>query len=113
MGENRIMTHRKHIHEREIEPVATVIREHLTKMVPYHDSKERLTSTEQSLFNVLYRFETNQVGKPSYPQPQTWGTITTYLGVMVPLHSLCDVEEELDTTVPNGCIPALANMEGI
>ena len=109
------MTHRKHVHEWEINPVATVIREHLTEMVPYHEGSELLTSEEQSLFHVLYRFDKNQVGKPSYPTPENWGTIATYLGVMVPLYSIESFRGELesDTSALIGCIPALANMEGI
>ena len=78
------MTHRKHIHEWEVEPVAMVLREHLTEMVPLHDPKSDLSPYAQQQFRVLYRFENHSVGQPSYPQPETWGTLAAYLGVTVP-----------------------------
>ena len=103
------MTHRKHVHEWEINPVATVIREHLTEMVPYHEGSELLTSEEQSLFHVLYRFENNRVGQPSYPEPPTWGTVANYIGVMVPLYSIEYLYGELesDNPAPIDCIPEI------
>ena len=112
------MTHRKHVHEWEINPVADAIREKLERMVPYHESDEYLTTEEQNLFHVLYRFENNRVGQPSYPEPPTWGTVANYIGVMVPLYSIEYLYGELesDNPAPIDCIPVLANiqnMEGI
>lgn len=76
------MTHRKHIHEWEVEPVALVLREHLTELVPNNDPESYLPGETVEQFRVLYRFENHSVGQPSYPQPETWGTLAAYLGVM-------------------------------
>jgi len=78
------MNHRKHVHEWEIDPVAETLREHLTEMVPLHDQRDILPGEIVEQFHVLYRFENNRVGKPAYPTPETWGTLATYLGVMIP-----------------------------
>ena len=105
------MTHRKHVHEWEIEPVAEAIREQLKRMVPLHEAEEYLTTEEQNLFHVLYRFENNRVGQPNYPQPENWGTVANYLGLMVPLYSIDSFRGEpgLGSCSPN-CEPALINL---
>ena len=114
------MTQRKHVHSNEVGPVAEAIREYLIQMVPLHESDEVLIDPERSQFRVLYRFEyCNEPGKPSYPQPETWGTVAQYLGIMVPLHSIEDLPQdgELDTqnSAPSvlnlPCLATLNNME--
>ena len=82
------MVHRKHVHGYEITPIALVLRDHLTLMVPLYDPDTPLTSDETSIFHALYRFENHHRGKPAYPQPENWGTLAAYLGVMVPLQSI-------------------------
>jgi len=105
------MTHRKHVHAWEIDPVAEAIGEHLKRMVPLHEAEEYLTTEEQNLFHVLYRFKNNQVGKPSYPQPENWGTVANYLGLMVPLYSIDSFRGESELgNHPQDCEPALVNL---
>ena len=82
------MTHRKHVHEHEIPDVAVILREKLIEMVPLHDPESYLSTEEQNVLHVLYRFENHRRGKPAYPTPETWGTLAAYLGVMVPLQSI-------------------------
>ena len=105
------MTHRKHVHAWEIDPVAEAIGEHLKRMVSLHEAEEYLTTEEQNLFHVLYRFENNRVGSPSYPKPENWGTVANHLGLMVPLYSIDSFrgESELGNCSPN-CEPALVNL---
>ena len=78
------MTHRKHVHESEVEPIAIALRERLIGMVPLFDPQTPITYPELEQLMVLYRFENHKVGQPSYPYPQTWGVAAQYLGVMVP-----------------------------
>ena len=75
------MTHRKHVHGWEIMPVAETIRMKLMEMVPLHDPQDILHGDVVEQFHVLYRFENNRVGKPAYPEPETWETLAEYLGM--------------------------------
>jgi hypothetical protein len=89
-------------------------------MVPLHESDEYLISDEIALFRVLYRFENcHSPGKPSYPQPETWGTVAQYLGVMVPLYSIeatphggeLDTQNSAPSVLNLPCLATLNNME--
>jgi len=73
------------LHEWEIEPVAKALREKLTEIVPLNDLDTYLPGEVIEQFHVLYRFENHRVGKPAYPEPETWGTLASYLGIIVPL----------------------------
>jgi hypothetical protein len=75
------LTHRKHVHGWEIMPVAETIRMKLIEMVPYHDPQEPLMGDAIDQFHVLYRFENNRVGRPAYPEPETWETLAEYLNM--------------------------------
>jgi len=76
------LNHRKHVHGWEIMPVAETLRGKLIEMVPLHDSRDILPGDVIEQFHVLYRFENNRVGKPAYPEPETWETLAEYLGVI-------------------------------
>ena len=76
------MNHRKHVHGWEIMPVAETLRGKLIEMVPLHDSRDILPGDVIEQFHVLYRFENHRVGKPAYPEPETWGTLAEYLGMI-------------------------------
>ena len=82
------LTLRKHVHGYEKDDVAVILREKLTEMVPLRDPESYLCKEERNVFHVLYRFENHRVGKPAYPEPETWDTVASYLGVMVPLQSI-------------------------
>lgn len=90
------MTQRKHVHSSEVQPVAEALREYLTEMVPLHEGETPLTGTEKAQFKVLYRFENCfDGGRPTYPEPYTWGRVAQYLDIMVPLHSIDSFRGEL------------------
>jgi hypothetical protein len=63
-------------------PVAETLRGKLTEMVPLYDPLDTLPGDVIEQFHVLYRFENNRVGKPAYPEPETWRTLAEYLGVI-------------------------------
>jgi len=90
------VTHRKHIHEWEAAPVAQAIREQLTLMIPLKEPRSPLAPDEEAVFRVLYRLERNEVGKPDYPQPSTWGTVSEYLGIPVSVQRIAHKAEKMD-----------------
>lgn len=55
----------------------------------YHLEYKRRLDEAQIAFRAYYRLVTHRVGKPSYPEPITWGVIESFLGPtpfeMVPL----------------------------
>lgn len=48
----------------------------------YHLEYKRRLDEAQIAFRAYYRLVTHRVGKPSYPEPITWGVIESFLGPM-------------------------------
>lgn len=66
---------RYRLNPHEIDPVMDSVKHRLGELT---QDKTDL-QLAQDLFMVLYRFENYKVGRPSYPEPITWGLIEAWL----------------------------------
>ncbi len=71
----------------EFDPVFRGVTERLTRLL---EKRENFPEAE-SLFKVLWRFNNNRVGPPSYPKEINWQLITDY--VNGPLSPIPDFNE--------------------
>lgn len=72
----------------EFGPVFRSVTERLTRLV---ESREDFPEAE-ALFRVLWRFNHNRVGPPSYPKEINWQLITDYVyGPLSPIPKRIDV----------------------
>jgi len=60
----------------EVGPVMQLVRDRLSDLLLAQDN----LAEAEILYRVLYRFETYQVGRPSYPEPVTWDAVEALLG---------------------------------
>ena len=68
---------RHRLHGHELAPVLRAVRSELGRLL---EEKKDLFEA-QTLFMVLWRFEENKWGRPSYPEPVTWSLIEAWLNV--------------------------------
>ena len=90
-----LFSERRHrLHGYELEPVLRAVRSELVRLI--EEKKDLFEAT--ALFKVLFRFEENKHGRPSYPEPITWGLIEDWLdlekGSFTPLEQIPAIAEE-------------------
>ncbi len=88
MGQSLNDPVRRHrLNEPEVKPVKDGLAEMLRIQVHGHNFEEELPTDVLMLFRVWYRLHTHSVGCPKYPEPETWGTVSSLLATseMVPL----------------------------
>ena len=76
------MTRRHRIHVDELEPVFEAITDQLAVVAATHDADMLAAVEHIHLFRIWWRIKEGREGKPSYPNPITYGTIRNHVGTI-------------------------------
>ena len=87
------MTRRHRIHEDELEPVFEALTDQLAVIAATNDADMVPLLKHIHLFRIWWRIKEGREGKPSYPNPITYGTIKQHIGT---------VSHSIGVTPPNG-----------
>lgn len=68
---------RHRVSGRELPHVVTAVENQLREWLQYRRDEDRYGAMH--LFRLWWRVQRHSVGKPSYPEPLTWGVIAEYL----------------------------------
>lgn len=86
------MSERRHrISGRELPHVITAVENQLREWLQYRRDEHRYPA--EHLFKLWWRVMRHSVGKPSYPEPITWGCIEEHLEVVPDMEPKTEVAE--------------------